>query len=207
MNIQKRYKTLYSLRKTPSQGRSKATVDAILTAAARILISSGYAKASTNRIAEVAGVSIGSLYEYFPGKEAIFAEVRRREDQRLFELMMSEPQPKSVEDMIRSTISVYLEFVQSNLDLHNALINEVPQFAVGQLELPIYKDYLPWLTEFLHSHNAELRVNRSDQRAAQFLIFATRSTIDNYVLHIPGNLNDSMVKEMLIDMVRRFLLP
>ncbi|MBE9008662.1 helix-turn-helix transcriptional regulator [Pseudanabaenaceae cyanobacterium LEGE 13415] len=58
-------------RKLPQQGRSKLTVDAILTATAHILIEDGYDKASTNRIAERAGISIGSLYQYFPNKESL----------------------------------------------------------------------------------------------------------------------------------------
>jgi len=55
----------------PQQDRSKVTVDAILTATARILTQEGYDRATTNRIAELAGVSIGSLYQYFPSKEAL----------------------------------------------------------------------------------------------------------------------------------------
>lgn len=60
-----------SPRKLPQQERSKVTVDAILIAAAHILTENGYDNASTNRIAERAGVSISSLYQYFPNKEAI----------------------------------------------------------------------------------------------------------------------------------------
>jgi len=56
-------------RKLPQQDRSKVTVEAILTAAAHILTEHGYDNTSTNRIAERAGVSIGSLYQYFPNKE------------------------------------------------------------------------------------------------------------------------------------------
>lgn len=58
-------------RKAPSQARSRGTVEAILTAAARIFARDGYAAATTNRIAAQAGVSIGSLYEYFPNKDAL----------------------------------------------------------------------------------------------------------------------------------------
>lgn len=206
MSTQSKNKGLYSLKKIPSQARSKATVDAILTAGTRILISSGYSKASTNRIADVAGVSIGSLYEYFPGKEAIFAEIRRREDQRLFDLTMSPPEPKSVEGLIRSNVSIYLEFVQSNLDLHTALINDVPQFAVEQHELPVYRDFLPWATEFLHSHKSELRKKFSHERSTEFIIRASRSTIDNYVLYAPEQLSDPLIEKMLIDLNMRFLL-
>jgi AcrR family transcriptional regulator len=66
------------LRKRPRQARARATVDVILGAAAHILESEGFEVATTNRIAERAGVSIGSLYQYFPDKHAVFAELRSR---------------------------------------------------------------------------------------------------------------------------------
>ena len=58
-------------RKKPGQGRSIATVEAILEAAARILETRGFVGYNTNDIASVAGVSVGSLYQYFPIKAAI----------------------------------------------------------------------------------------------------------------------------------------
>lgn len=64
-------------RKSPSQPRSRATYLAILEATAHILEAEGLDAANTNRIADRAGVSIGSLYQYFPGKTAIFAELIR----------------------------------------------------------------------------------------------------------------------------------
>lgn len=65
-------------RKTPRQGRSRASYEAVLSAAAQILERQGYAGLTTNAVAERAGVSIGTLYQYFPGKEAIAAELVRR---------------------------------------------------------------------------------------------------------------------------------
>src|SRR5262245_4169642 len=65
-------------RKTPSQERAKATVDAILEAGAYILVKHGWEKFTTNRVAERAGVNIASLYQYFPNKESIAAELQRR---------------------------------------------------------------------------------------------------------------------------------
>ncbi|NMM91281.1 TetR family transcriptional regulator, partial [Rhodococcus sp. SRB_17] len=57
-------------RKTPAQERSRATVDRIVEAATRVLDREGIAT-TTNRIADEAGVSVGSLYQYFPDKHAI----------------------------------------------------------------------------------------------------------------------------------------
>jgi AcrR family transcriptional regulator len=65
-------------RRAPSQARSKATVEAILEAAARIIRREGEAALTTNRIAEVAGVGVGSLYGYFPDKAAIQLALARR---------------------------------------------------------------------------------------------------------------------------------
>ena len=70
-------------RKSATQKRSRATVDALVEATARVLIREGYDRASTNKIAETAGVSIGSLYQYFPSKEALVAAVIERHTQEL----------------------------------------------------------------------------------------------------------------------------
>lgn len=76
-------------RKQPVQHRSKATVDVILLAAAHVFESHGYAAGTTNRIAARAGVSIGTLYQYFPSKEAIAVALLERHiadtDHRLHE--------------------------------------------------------------------------------------------------------------------------
>jgi AcrR family transcriptional regulator len=67
-------------RKMPRQARARATVDAILMAAAHLLRTEGRDRATTNWIAERAGVSIGSLFQYFPNKEAIWARLREGHD-------------------------------------------------------------------------------------------------------------------------------
>ena len=64
-----------SARRRPRQERSRFTVAAILEAAAEVIDDVGWDRASTNRIAERAGVSIGSLYQYFPNKEAILTRL------------------------------------------------------------------------------------------------------------------------------------
>ncbi|SSV49651.1 TetR family transcriptional regulator [Acinetobacter nosocomialis] len=75
--------TLPDPRKRPRQARSVATFEAILEAAARILESLGFAGFNTNTVAELAGVSIGSLYQYFPSKDALIVELIRRERAKL----------------------------------------------------------------------------------------------------------------------------
>jgi AcrR family transcriptional regulator len=74
-------------RKLPAQRRAHSTFEAVLEATARILEEVDASHASTNAIAERAGVSIGSLYQYFPSREAIYAEMIRRSRLRMLDRM------------------------------------------------------------------------------------------------------------------------
>lgn len=83
-------RTAEGARKKPKQDRSRNTVDAILIAAAHILKTSGFSGVTTNAIAEKAGVSIGSLYQYFPNKHAILGELRARRSEWFGERLRAE---------------------------------------------------------------------------------------------------------------------
>ncbi len=74
-------------RKTPSQPRSEETVASIIEAAAQVLETEGFAGFNTNAVAQRAGVSIGSLYQYFPGKDALTVALIQRETRRFYEDM------------------------------------------------------------------------------------------------------------------------
>jgi AcrR family transcriptional regulator len=69
------------MRKSPTQRRARETVEVIFEAAARILERDGRAAFNTNAVAELAGVSVGTLYHYFPGKDAILIAMARSEMQ------------------------------------------------------------------------------------------------------------------------------
>lgn len=79
-------KTSISPRKAPRQARSQATVEAILDAAARVLVERGYAATNTNLVAELAGVSVGSLYQYFPNKDALITALHERHSRQMNEV-------------------------------------------------------------------------------------------------------------------------
>src|ERR1017187_3771063 len=74
-------------RRDPAQERSRQTVDAIVEAAGRLLVEHGRLGVTTNAVAERAGVSIGSLYQYFPNKEAIFAALQERHRDQVMPLI------------------------------------------------------------------------------------------------------------------------
>ena len=196
----------YALRKRPKQGRSKATVTAILDAAARILTESGYAAASTNRIAERAGVSIGSLYEYFPGKEAIFAELRRREGQTYYAELMAGLRPESPRVAIRHIVRSRLGWMRRNPTLYAALEAEIPRHAIAEVEAEIFQDFLGLSLAFLNAHRDLLRPTVELEFLAEFLIHAVSATANTYGLRAPERLDDPQLERALIEMVERYLL-
>src|SRR3712207_891853 len=68
-------------RKTPQQARSAATVEAICTATIQVLLADGPTRLTTTRVAERAGVSIGTMYQYYPNKQALlFAILEQKLD-------------------------------------------------------------------------------------------------------------------------------
>src|SRR5262244_3134646 len=121
-------------RKNPRQERSLATVDALLQATARILVKEGYDRASTNRIAEVAGVSVGSLYQYFPSKEALVAAVVERHQQAIARTVRSELPGilgEPVAKGIRKLVAVAVAAHRVDPKLHRVLAEQLPR--VGPL--------------------------------------------------------------------------
>src|SRR5690242_11966063 len=98
-------------RKKATQARAQATIEAIMRATAHILVKDGYDRASTNRIAARAGVSIGSLYQYFPSKEALVAALMERHMEEMAEVARSAlariatlPLEEAVEEAVRMMV-------------------------------------------------------------------------------------------------------
>ncbi|MCC6009015.1 MAG: TetR/AcrR family transcriptional regulator [Rhodobacteraceae bacterium] len=114
----------------PKQGRSKATVAAILEAGARILAERGWAGFNTNVIAERAGVSIGSLYEYFPNKQALIDEIASNHIAQGEALLLSAATGMIGSDdpgvLVDALVQGLVDLHRDDPRLHRALSSEVP---------------------------------------------------------------------------------
>jgi AcrR family transcriptional regulator len=125
-------KPLINPRKNASQQRSRATVDALVEATARILVKEGFDKASTNRIAEVAGVSVGSLYQYFPGKEALVVAVIERHNQEIMQTVrgeLAEVMSQPLQQGVRKLVAVAVKAHRVDPKLHRVLAEQIPRVA------------------------------------------------------------------------------
>jgi AcrR family transcriptional regulator len=123
-----------SSRRKPRQHRAQQTVGAILDAVIRILKREGFDAVTTNRIAEVAGVSIGSVYQYFADKRAIFEALHRRhveEIDRVVESTLVRNASSSLAVLIGSMIDAMVEAHARDPELHEMLQRHVPDRTDG----------------------------------------------------------------------------
>lgn len=114
-------------RKQPRQERSIATVEAILQAAAYILTDSGWDGFTTNAVAEKAGVNIASLYQYFPNKESIVAELQRSHVQELRNRWPAASANLSLEENLRLMLEAVVSEHRVNPALHRVFADELPR--------------------------------------------------------------------------------
>jgi AcrR family transcriptional regulator len=193
-----------SPKKTPRQDRSRATVDALLEATADILVRDGYANLTTNRIADRAGVNIASLYQYFPGKEAIVAELRRRhgsEQRDAVRQVLAEGSAGSLESTLQSLVSIGVAGHATSHRLHRVFTEELPALGyrdVEAIDAPLF--------------GAMRRFLRSAAPAVKDIDFALWmiSTVSGAVLHRaaverPEDLSSGRITDELVALLTQYL--
>ncbi len=123
-------------RKLPRQVRAAATVEAILEAATRVLSDRSLAGFNTNRVAEVAGVSVGSLYQYFPNKAALVAALIERAQTSLaqaIEVSVERMRGRPLVEVLSGLIDIAVEHQFGNAVFSAALDHEEQRLPLGEL--------------------------------------------------------------------------
>jgi AcrR family transcriptional regulator len=192
----------FTPKKVPSQRRSRDTYEALIEACTRLLPERGYAGTSTNHIAERAGVGVASLYEYFPGKDAIVAQVADRLVQRVLariaagarRVMEADP-----DDAVRLWIQLIHDTVAREKKLVAVFQHEVPY--TNQLD-PI-RDIGARLVEFsqeVRRHAGGFVQPEFSDATLHLVINLVTSTIMQLVLDPP---RDVTRRELLDELTRR----
>ena len=193
-----------SPRKSASQDRSRLTVDALLEATARVLMKDGYDRASTNKIAAVAGVSIGALYQYFPSKEALVAAVIDRHMQELMQVVrdaLVKVAARPVEVAARELVSVMIDAHRVNPKLHRVLAEQTPR--TGRLENieAMEREACALVRGYLEAHRDELDVADADA-AALVCVTAVEALTHAAVVRGPESLTDEKAERLVDDVTR-----
>ena len=192
------------MRKEPRQARSRATVEAIVGAGARVLGDRGWAGFTTNEVAEVAGVSIGSLYQYFPDKLALTDAIRRRHLNDVLAVMRKigqggQPLNQMVDDLVHGMIAAH----SIHPALHRVLLDEVPSDAGTRSAHRAFE------SEYLERYRAVVAVwGRADEAAAEVVVQVLSAAVEG-VIHSAarrGTLKSPALKRELVTMIHSYLL-
>lgn len=199
-----------SPRKRPTQARAQHTVEAILRATAHILRTSGWDACNTNAVAKRAGVSIGSLYQYFPSKEALVSALAEEHATEglgvLMEAVSAAPQGTlSFEQTVRHYIRAMVALHAVDPKLHRVLVEQVPRLKggfdvvrrVSQQSAALVRSYLE--TQREHIRAVDLDV------ATFMLVTAVESVAHLQVLDRPRQLDQDALVEELSQLVLGYL--
>jgi AcrR family transcriptional regulator len=152
--------------RTPVQGRSRATREALLKATAQLLGQRGYAPCTTNDIAKRAGVSIGSLYEYFANKDAIvhaLVDEHLTAAEQLFSTraseLMKDASTRPLRSVLGAMVETMLSFHADDPKVHRVLSSEATRSRAARARvLALEAGVVTLLTSLLAAHpEAKLR--------------------------------------------------
>jgi AcrR family transcriptional regulator len=204
-------------RKQPKQSRSLLLVSSIQEACLTILTEEGPDKLTTQRIADMAGINIASLYQYFPNKEAVLSNVYEQEVAKVaaetatqfahIDLLSQQSLPDTLAAIIELETSQLAHLYQINPDFyltyrHSFDIHQRVDAVTQSLSNPSWAD---WFSQFLAFHRAQLR-----SEDIETLSFIARSSLEGN-LHAalserPDALTDASFKQQLLSLLLSYLL-
>jgi AcrR family transcriptional regulator len=195
-------------RKLPRQARSKATVDAVITAAAQVLIERGYEGATTARVAERAGVSVGSLYQYFPNKEALIAVLIERHADEIVGIMqraLSDPANVTLEDGLRAIIRAGTSAHHLDPTLHKILNEQVPRAGRLAKAMDTSRQITRVIEWFLRAHASEMRPGRDPAVAAIVIETALEALAHKAVIERRDLLADGLIEREIFSLIASYV--
>lgn len=197
MNLNSHSGASAAARKRPTQMRSQQTVDRIVDAAARIYSERGYSATTTNHIAQAANVSIGSLYQYFPNKDALLVALEERHLAEVTQVLRATTErwrrtaigPDAwAADLVETLIAV------NDSDLHVLTYDTAPPLPhIEQLTASVVDDLSTEVARLLHGWG--VRRGRS-LRSRVLVVTALRLVHDLAIRTPPGRRRNDVRREI-----------
>jgi AcrR family transcriptional regulator len=192
------------MRKQPRQARSQATIGVILQAAAHILGARGWRGLTTNSVAEAAGVSIGSLYQYFPNKLALVEAVRQRHFDEVLAILRTAaddniPRARRIAALVDGMIGVHARYPAA----HRVLLEEVPRGDDAKPGHDRFAALLQQRYEAIVAANTRGVSGESARMAAHVLASAVAGVVHDAASR--GILQSASLRQELVDLVDSYL--
>ncbi|HEY2369822.1 MAG TPA: TetR/AcrR family transcriptional regulator [Polyangiaceae bacterium] len=178
-----------------------------MRATARILVKRGYQATTTNHIAEAAGVSVGSLYQYFPNKEAIVAALldeHLEESQAFVRAGTANAIEQSLEEAARGLIQGLLDAHRVDPKLHRVFVEELPRIATFERIHQLEQDTLALVRAYIEVRLPEIAKKRKVDVVAFVIVHAVEAVTHGAVLFRPDLLEDPAFVDEVVRLVVRY---
>ncbi|OXM51126.1 TetR family transcriptional regulator [Amycolatopsis thailandensis] len=193
-------------RKQPRQVRAELTRQRILAAAAHIFAEYGYSAGTTNRIAEQARVSIGSLYQYYPNKDAILAELLTRHldgDRGTATLRRYKESSESLETIIRAFVRTVIDNHLDDPQLLRIMIEQAPRS--GEILERVTRVKWEMIDDLLDLLNVHPEVRVRDKDTAARLVTSTVELTVHQLIAAPDSIDLTRLENELVAMITGYL--
>lgn len=182
-------------------------VQAILEATSRVLVDDGYDAMTTTRVAKIAGVSIGSLYQYFPSKEALVAALIDHHVTTILTILgetNAAQRDAPLDEAVRSFVRSILAAHAANPELHAALTQNFSRVEGFERVATLNTQARGLLTAYLRERAASLRP-KNIELASLILVHAVQAVVSAAVVEPDLRVNDEELVEELTILVLRYL--
>jgi AcrR family transcriptional regulator len=201
-------KSLPEPRKRPVQTRSQQTVEVILEATARVLAERGYAGTNTNLVAARAGVSVGSIYQYFPNKDALVTALHERhaaQRRAMIEDVLGSAHPRGLGGHIEAIVHALLAAHRLEPALHKVLEQELPFFDAPKDQSPADKVIFGRIRTLLETHRTRIRQN--DLELATWTVLQImEAMVHAAVIDPPARFATGDIERSIVDAIMGYLL-
>ena len=196
-------------RREPARRTGAAIVDAIVTAAERVLTETGSEEFTMSHLAEVAGVSVGSVYQYFENKQAIVSELARRLDERTLEIFRRRLETfgsRPMSELLAALVGTQFEEGYGDVKMRRVLLDAVPRRWIRGTSAPINEQAQATLGQLFRGRADELR--SGDPEVMAFIAqHAVQGAIGAAVMLRPDLLENEAFREDLVRLVWSYLRP
>lgn len=195
-------------RRRPRQARSQHMVEAILEATARVLAERGYAGTNTNLVAERAGVSVGSVYQYFPNKDSLVTALHERHAGQMYlaiDAVLASVHPRGLKGHIEAIVHALLAAHQVEPALHKVLEKEFPFFDAPKNGSPADASIFRKVRDLLEEHRAQVAQANLDL-ATWTVLQVMESLVHAAVIDPPHAFSSAELEKTITDVVLGYLI-
>lgn len=194
-----RIQFVFVTRKLPQQDRSRAMVDRILEAGRTVLLRDGHDATSTNRIATEAGISPGSLYQYFGNKEAVITAIVDRYSDDLAERVtaaLADRFDESGPAMVRATLTALIDALEDNTEFLRVVVDDIPRRENRSRAEAVEQRVIGLMTAYISARRDQLRRDVTPTTAAWIMVRSIEALTVRYVLDQPPVDRATFVSEL-----------